>query len=101
MKTIKIKWKKDGEEIDAYVNISDIVIKKGRLPSGRSGGGSGDPPEYGSMVKYYISEDKEGEIIISYGQAVQKFDMDASISVKGFAVDALKKLPELNDMVEE
>jgi len=98
---IKTKWKKNGEEIDAYVNISNIVIKKNSLPSGRSGGNSGVPPEYGSMIQYYISEDKEGEIIISRGQTAQKFDMDEISSVKEFLVDTLKKLPSLNDMIEE
>ena len=100
MKAIKTKWNRNGEEIDAYVNISNIVIKKDGFPSGRSGGSSGNPPNYGSMVKYYISEDEEGKIIISHGQVAQNFDMDDISSVKDFAIDALKKLPQLDKIIE-
>ena len=101
MKTIKTKWQKNGEEIDAYVNISNIVIEKDRFPSGRSGGGSGVPLGYGSIVKYYISEDEEGKVVISQGQVVQNFDMDDISSVKDFAIDALKKLPQLQKLIED
>ena len=101
MKTIKTKWNRNGEEIDAYVNISNIVIKKDGFPSGRSGGSSGVPIDYGSIIEYYISEDKEGEVVISQGQVVQNFDMDDVSSVKDFAIDALKKLPHLEKMIEE
>jgi len=101
MKTIKTKWKRKGEEIDAYVNISNIVITKGRFPSGRSGGSSGATPDYGSMIKYYISEDEEGKIVISRGQVIQNFDMDEINSVKAFAIDALKKNPHLQNLIEE
>ena len=96
----KTKWKKNGEEIDAYVHISAIVIMKGRFPSGRSGGSSGVPPDYGSMVEYYISEDKEGKVVISQGQAVDNFDMDNISSVKDFAISSLKKLPRLQNLIE-
>ena len=101
MKTLKTKWKKNGEEIDAYVHISDIVIRKGRFPSGRSGGSSGVPPDYGSMIGYYISEDKEGKVVISQGQVIDNFDMDGVSSVKDFVIGTLKKLPSLKDLIEE
>ena len=105
MKTLKTKWKKNGEEIDAYVHISNIVISKDRLPTGRGGGGGGSfdaiPPDYGSLVEYYISEDKEGKVVISRGQAIDIFDFDDVSSVKDFAVGTLKRLPSLKDLVEE
>lgn len=101
MKAIRTKWKKNGEEIDAYVHISSIVITKGRFPSGRSGGSSSGPLDYGSMINYYISEDKEGKVVISQGQAVDNFDMDGISSIKDFAIDALKKIPHLQNIIEK
>jgi hypothetical protein len=107
-KKLKTKWKKgDGSEIDAYVNVTNITIRKNRYPVGRSGGGGGSsgamhPPEYGSIVEYYISDDKDGENSISRGQVVDNFDMSVEgiDSVEEFTKKTLKKSKHLKDMVE-
>lgn len=100
MKASKTKWMRNGKEIDAYVHVAGVVITKGRLPSGRGSGGSSQatPPDYGSMVDYYISEDEDGKVVISRGQVIQVFDMDGMKSVKEFTKDALKNIPHLKDI---
>ena len=110
MKKLKTKWTTKGEEIDAFVNIDNITVRRGRYPGGRSGGmgspgGPAKPPEglYGSIIEYSISTDADGKNIISRGQMIGNFDMglDGLSPMQDFAKTTLKTNKHLKNMREE
>ena len=92
---------KDGKEIDAYVGVRSLTIASAALPSGQSGGSIVDnPPEYGSMVSYVVSEDAEGSKLLSHGEVAQVFDIGMTDSIGVFLDNVLKdiKYPKLDSI---